>query len=236
MTGARSLLSAPLELKALTDDGTFEGLASTFGPPADLQGDVIEPGAFAASLAEHRSAGTMPSLLWHHDASDPIGRWDEIRETEAGLSVRGKFTLTVQQAAEAHALLKDGALNGLSIGFRVRESRTGDGDVGRVLTDIELIEISIVTLPANQRARITNVKAADFIHARRQLERFLRDSGISKSDATWIASGWTAPAQRDSEGDGSKALAGELRSAIRILESLTENLNGNPNERPSRAA
>ncbi|MCH7953732.1 MAG: HK97 family phage prohead protease, partial [Chloroflexi bacterium] len=111
-----------LEIKAVDDAGTFSGLASTFGPPADSFGDVIAAGAFKKTLAEHKANGTNPLLLWSHDTAEPIGKWLNIKETGDGLAVTGKLTLGVQKAKELHALLLDDAINGLSIGFTTIES------------------------------------------------------------------------------------------------------------------
>ena len=161
--GAPECLDVPFELKALstlrTDDGAelgvFEGLASTFGAP-DLSGDVIEPGAFRASLQRPRGV----KMLWQHDPRAPIGVWDRIAETGAGLSVKGRLVLDVQQAREALALLRAGALDALSIGFSVPKGGwTFDRDTAvRRLNRIDLWEISVVTFPANPEARIARVK------------------------------------------------------------------------------
>ena len=120
--GAPERLDVPFELKAIQtltgDDGVevgiFEGLASTFGN-RDMVGDVVEPGAFAATIAR---PGRI-KMLWQHDARAPIGVWEDIRETAAGLEVKGRLVLQVQRAREALALLKAGAVDALSIGFSV---------------------------------------------------------------------------------------------------------------------
>ncbi len=147
-----------LEVKFATDEaGTFEGYASLFGGKADSQGDVIAPGAFRTSLAEHKSNGSRPALLWQHDPSEPIGTWEIVREDAKGLFVKGRLTIETGKGGDAYALLKSGALNGLSIGYRVDASTARPG--GRLLTKLDLIEISLVTLPAASRARVTNVKS-----------------------------------------------------------------------------
>jgi HK97 family phage prohead protease len=144
----------PLEVKLAADTGLLEGYASTFGN-VDSYGDVIAPGAFMKSLAEHKSAGTMPALLWQHNADDPIGVWTDAREDERGLKVSGRLTLDTKRGAEARALVKDGAL-ALSIGFQTRDSASENGR--RVLKDIKLWEISLVTFPMLSGARVTGVK------------------------------------------------------------------------------
>jgi uncharacterized protein len=138
------------------DAGELSGIASVFGE-ADAYGDTIAPGAFAKSLSEHKAAGTRPLFFFNHNTDEIIGIWDEIRETAAGLEVKGRIVTETQRGREAHALLKAGALNGLSIGFRTRAAKNGNG--GRTLTEIDLVEISLVPLPAAKRARIHTVKS-----------------------------------------------------------------------------
>jgi HK97 family phage prohead protease len=141
---------------ASAEDGTFEGIASTFGE-VDMLGDAVAPGAFRKSLAQHRRVGRMPLLLWAHDLSAPIGRWLDVRETAQGLAVKGKLILDTVRGREAYALLKERALDGLSIGFRTVDAvRT---KTGRLLKEIDLAEISLVTLPALASARVHSVKS-----------------------------------------------------------------------------
>jgi HK97 family phage prohead protease len=145
------------------DDGVFEGYASLFG--AEDQGrDIVMPGAFALSLARMPAAEVR--MLFQHDPAQPIGVWEAIREDGRGLHVRGRLTLGVGRAREILALIRDGALDGLSIGFRtrkaVRDARTGL----RRLYEIELCEISLVTFPMLPSARVSAVKAAASTPAR----------------------------------------------------------------------
>lgn len=140
-------------------EGLFSGYASLFGGAPDAQGDVVAPGAFARTLNEHKAAGTAPLLLWQHDLSSPIGVWLDLHEDSAGLAVKGQLVLAASRGREAHALLKAGALDGLSIGYRVRAFDRRPGG-GRLLKDLDLIEISLVSLPAGARARVLDVKSA----------------------------------------------------------------------------
>ncbi|NDW34604.1 HK97 family phage prohead protease [Salipiger sp. PrR007] len=110
-----------LEIKALKETGEFEGYGSTFGGEPDSYGDVVAKGAFLENLADHRAKGTMPKMFWQHDASRPIGKWLEAEEDDHGLLMVGKLNMGVQQAKEAYALLKEGDIDGLSIGYRIRE-------------------------------------------------------------------------------------------------------------------
>ena len=134
-------------------NGTFTGYASVFGE-ADSFGDTIRPGAFRRAI-ETRSSG--PPMLWSHDPSQPIGTWTDMAEDTRGLKVTGRLITETARGAEAYALIKAGAVNGLSIGFRARKSERG-ANGRRVLTDVDLIEISLVTLPAASNARVTSVR------------------------------------------------------------------------------
>lgn len=214
-------LHVPFELKSVAtrraedgaEIGLFEGLAATFGN-RDLVGDVIEPGAFRASLARPERV----KMLWQHDPRAPIGVWERIDETADGLAVRGRLVLEVQRAREALALLKAGAVDALSIGFSVpRGGAVFDREKAlRRITRIELWEVSVVTFPANQRARIARVKAreADEVPpSEREFERFLvREAGFSRSQArVIIGSGYKAlQAERDA-GAGLDEVARRIR-------------------------
>lgn len=170
--------AAPIRLKAVAgEDGVFEGYGSVFSV-IDSVGDVVAPGAYAATLAQHASDGTRPKGLWQHDPSRPVLTWLEMREDERGLWCKGRLILDVQQAREAHALMKAGELDGLSIGFEATEvefARPEDyeakygsplppmawmaaGQQVRVLKAVDLWEVSLVTFPACAPARLTSVK------------------------------------------------------------------------------
>jgi HK97 family phage prohead protease len=142
---------------ALDADGVFEGYASLFGVP-DLGRDVVEPGAFAASLAARGASGVR--MLWQHDPAQPIGAWLSIREDQRGLRVRGRLALDVARAREVHALMRGKAVDGLSIGYRVERSRSDPSAKLRRLQRLDLWEISIVTFPMLPQARIAEVKKA----------------------------------------------------------------------------
>ncbi len=144
-------------LTRIEPDGAFEGYASLFRI-ADLGKDVVEPGAFRESLARRGAAGVK--LLWQHDPTEPIGRWIELREDTRGLYVRGRLSLAVARAREIHALMRDGAIDGLSIGFRSERARTEPRTGLRRLVKVDLWEISLVTFPMLPQARVSAVKAA----------------------------------------------------------------------------
>ena len=120
---------------------------------------MIAAGAFVGSLGAHKAAGTMPAMLWQHDADEPIGVWTEMTEDKKGLRVKGQLALETVRGKEAHALLKLGALNGLSIGFVSKQWAYDRESEVRTLTEIDLWEVSLVTFPANPKARVTHIKS-----------------------------------------------------------------------------
>ena len=148
-------LSHTLRLKSLENDGTFSGYASVFNY-VDLQQESIEKGAFTQSLKNWQDLDQFPKMLWQHDPKAPIGRWLEIREDAYGLFVKGQLLLDVQQGREAYTFLKEGVIDGLSIGFQILKARRGN--TGRTIQEIDLHEISLVTFAASPKAKITSLK------------------------------------------------------------------------------
>ena len=179
---ARQVRSCALEIRAVSDDGTIEGYGSVFGVRDDYD-DVIAAGAFVDSLKAHKAAGTMPAMLWQHDAEEPIGVWLEMTEDAKGLRVKGRLALETVRGKEAHALLKLGALNGLSIGFVSKEWAYDRDSEVRTLTEIDLWEVSLVTFPANEAARVQGVKTIELIDDLKSAEQYLRDVGLSRTEA-----------------------------------------------------
>lgn len=132
-----------------TQPGRFSGYAAVFAV-ADSGRDLIAPGAFSRTLATR----TKPPLLWQHDMTNPIGTIDQISEDNRGLFVSGRFSLGSQRGHDANSLVRDGALNGLSIGYRVTQSKRDTKRNLRILTEIDLVEISVVTFPMQPLARL----------------------------------------------------------------------------------
>lgn len=211
---------APARIDTVRTDGTFEGYASLFGH-ADLGGDIVAPGAFADSLAARGVAGIR--MLWQHDPDMPIGRWLELREDETGLFVRGKLTEGVARAREVRDLMRDGAVDGLSIGYRTVAARK-DAAGGRRLIKVDLWEISVVTFPMLPDARIRAVKGG-VLPSERDFERWLRrDVGLSRSQSRLVvAKGYRALAvTRDADGlqpAEAKALMRRIARATRLFQS-----------------
>lgn len=206
-----------LQVKDLSEDGTFEGYGSIFGN-VDTYGEKVMPGAFVESLAKHKREGSNVLMLWNHDSHQPIGVWEDLAEDAKGLWGKGRFLLDIQRAREVHTLAKAKAIGGLSIGYR-EEDTDQDGAV-RLLKKLNLYEISPVTFPANRRARIESVKSERMGEFARRLrdgdpmpikdfEDILRESGVPKSMAVAIASHGYAKAIR-SDSEGEKANPGDL--------------------------
>jgi hypothetical protein len=173
-------LDAPARLTDLADD-EFEGYASLFGVP-DGAGDVVARGAFTASLRK-RPPGKV-RMLYQHFAHEPLGVWEVIREDARGLYVKGRLVLDVTRAREVRSLLRDGALNGLSIGFRTVRATRGAGC--RILNEIELWEISVVTFPLLAGSAVTAVGRDDLAQnirsaTKRIASSALRDAHVVRS-------------------------------------------------------
>lgn len=226
---------APLEVKLLGNDsqcGAFEGYGAVFGN-MDSKGDVIEAGSFAASLLERKRTGRpLPPMLKMHGAAmgnvhEPIGVWEEMEEDASGLRVKGRLIgMDTEQGRWNYAQLRDGALRGLSIGFKARSFRRGSGKAGepaRYLKAVDLLEVSLVDDPANALAQVYSFKSA---FNPREVETALRDAGLSRADAVKGAAVFRDYLRRDGEGPGAErrddAGAAELVAAIkRATSTLT---------------
>ncbi|TNM65646.1 HK97 family phage prohead protease [Aliirhizobium smilacinae] len=154
---------ANLELAGITGDGTFAGYASVFGE-VDLGKDRIERGAFMNSLVARGAPGVR--MLYQHDPNEPIGAWKTIREDARGLYVEGVLSPGVGRSHEVFSLMKSGALDGLSIGFRTVKARTDAKTGVRRILEADLWEISVVTFPMLPSARVSDVKHARFFRDR----------------------------------------------------------------------
>lgn len=137
--------------------GVFEGYASVFGV-IDTGGDIVLPGAFARSLRKRGAGGVK--MLWQHKTDEPIGVWTSVEEDARGLKVAGRLDLSVARAREALSLMRSGAVDGLSIGFRALRAATDKSRGARRLLEIDLWEISLVTFPMLPQARVAYVKRA----------------------------------------------------------------------------
>lgn len=178
-----------LSVKAVDDDGLFSGYGSVFGE-VDSYREVVAPGAFAESLSQIAAKGRPVPVLWQHRSGEPIGVYTSLSEDARGLKVEGQLVLEVGRAKEAHALMKAGAVSGLSIGYYVREDSWDEKERIRTLKKVDLVEVSLVTFPANDDARVDTIKsklAHGALPTLPEFEQLLREAGFSKSQSAVIA-------------------------------------------------
>ena len=210
---------APLDIKSLDNEGTFTGYGAVFGNK-DSYGDIIVKGAFQNDLITKDAKSVK--LLWQHDSRQPIGVYDEIREDDNGLFVKGRLLINdVEKAKEAYALLKAGAISGLSIGYSINQGGSEMKDGALYLKALSLWEISIVTFPANDQANVSGVKSVD-CQTIRDFEHFLRDvGGFSLSQAKRLAAqGFKAAGvdQRDVDAQEEAELLAALTQFNQLLK------------------
>lgn len=190
-------IDLPFEVKEVGAKGTFAGYASVFGN-VDLGGDVVAKGAFAEYLSRIKSEDKRVPILWQHNSREPIGVFEELKEDDHGLFVRGQLLHEeVQRAKEAYALLKAKAITGMSIGYKTRDSAYDQVTGIRTLKKLDLPEASLVTFPMNEAATVTTVKAAadklgmllksDRMPTLPEFEDFLCEAGFSRSQAKAVA-------------------------------------------------
>jgi uncharacterized protein len=216
-------LGRPFTVKAVGDQGTFEGHGAVFDElhptsswrlPPDWQ-DRIIPGAFVTTLAKHRKGGTMPAMLYMHQRGNVIGAWREMGEDADGLKVSGRVALSAKAPSDVtfYELLQLGALNAMSIGFDVTKQVLDEKKKIRDIIELDLGELSIVDIPGISSARISDVKTADPARLKRTIEEALRDVGLSRQEAkAFIADGFKA--LRDAEPtDEANKVATTLRDA-----------------------
>lgn len=213
-------LDMPLTLKSVSDSGEFEGYGSVFGVK-DSYSDIVVPGAFLKSLNDWSGKGRLPALLWQHNMSEPIGVYTEMREDETGLYVKGRLLIDDDPLAKrAHAHMKAGSLSGLSIGYILNDWEYDRDKGGWLLKEIDLWEVSLVTFPANDEARISEVKSLlerGETPPPSKVERALREVGFSGSQAkAFMAKGYSAITPREAGAD----------EALQSLKSLMNRIEG----------
>lgn len=209
-----------LNLKSLTDKGQFCGYGSVFNV-VDKGGDIVAPGAFAESLDTWRKNGRAVPVLWQHDPGQPIGAWEDLKEDDYGLL--GDASLWLDEAPYArlaHKGMQTKTITGLSIGYRVKDYSVNQDTGVYTLQKLDLVEISVVTNPMNDDARVAGVKAmveAGRLPSLPEFEKFLREAGgFSKSQAVAVANGGLVKLLRgepgDTKGDDLKSLLDHIRS------------------------
>ena len=215
---------ADFELKAYSEDdddenkGMFEGYASVFGNK-DLGNDVVVAGAFKKSV---KSKGARKiKMLFQHDTKEPIGVYTKIQEDANGLRVQGQLAMNTQKGREVYELMKMGAIDGLSVGYRVDAKGYSYDERGkkRMLKEVDLMEISAVTFPMNPKARINSVKGEG--RSVREWEGFFRDEGgLSRSESKVAANAVSHALDQREVGDGQKEVIDSMAKLTKILKGV----------------
>lgn len=204
------------QIKSVSDKGEIEGYGSVFGV-VDSVNDIVAKGAFANSIRLHKAEGTSPKMLWQHDPAQPCGIWTEFDEDQHGLRLKGQLLLETRIGKEAYEFTKTRAVDGMSIGFKtIRYEYQTETDI-RVLTEVDLWEVSLVTFPALRSARVTAVKSE---LTERRVEEILRDVGFSQKQAKAMTAAWkTIVPHRD--GGGRDATTESIQGSLnKLLASM----------------
>ncbi|MFQ1017467.1 HK97 family phage prohead protease [Gilliamella sp. Occ3-1] len=209
-------LDIPFEIKSISDTGAFTGYGSVFGVK-DSYSDIVIKGAFANSLNKWKEKGRLPALLWQHKMDEPIGYYTKMVEDDNGLYLEGQLLIDDDPLAKrAHAHMKAKSLSGLSIGYILNDYDYDKEKSAFILKDIDLWEVSVVTFPANDEARIDNVKSifeSGDIPPPKEIERVLRDVGLSRTQAkAFMSEGYSSLKQRD--------VSNSEENALKILKSI----------------
>ncbi len=214
--------SFDFDVKSVDDSGTFTGYGSVFGN-VDGGNEVVVKGAFTKSLVARAAKGRKLPILWQHRSGEPIGVYESVKEDDHGLLMSGRLLINdVQRAKEAYALLKAGAVTGMSIGYGVLDDHVDSKTRVRYLKELQLEETSIVTFPMNDAARIEVVKSMDHIlKAGRmpslpEFEDFLCEAGFSKTQAKAVAGKGLRHLLDRCEADGSSSEALQVLKGFRL--------------------
>ena len=210
----------PMEVKEISKTGEFSGYLSVFNN-IDSYRDIVLPGAFKESLDEWSEKGRLPPILWQHRGDQPIGPFTKMEEDEHGLYVEGILLLEdVQTAREAHSLIKNKVVSGMSIGFETKIEEWDKDEQVRKLHKLKLWEGSIVTFPANDEAQIDSVKSIiqhGQLPDKPTFEKLLCEAGFSKSQAKAVTNhGLSYLLQREAEGGGDQT-ADQWLAALKTL-------------------
>jgi HK97 family phage prohead protease len=207
-----------LEVKGVSDAGLFEGYASTYGE-RDFGGDIVVAGAMTKSIKARGPKGIR--MFADHDPRKRIGVWTEFTEDEKGLFVKGRLLLEKQDGKDAYIDLREGALDGLSIGFSVKSDSYDGRRKARMLKEIDLREISLVSFPMNDGARVTRVKSLLEIKTIREFEEALINGTLpalsAKEAKALLAGGFKAIRSERDAGEVSAELAEIIRRNTQLL-------------------
>lgn len=213
----------PFECKALGATGEIEGLGAAFGNK-DQGGDIIEAGAFAESLDEHKKAGTMPNMFWAHNIMEPVGHFTKMEENKKGLAVNGQVWIGkgIPKAEQAYLMASNPGEKGFSIGYQTIVSENDAAKKATILKKIKVREVSITPYPMNKRALITSVKSMmedlNKKYTVRDLEKILRDADFSNQEAkAFLAAVKTAYDEESREAIASSA---EFKSVMESIRNI----------------
>jgi len=211
-------IDTPFEIKEILPSGAFIGLGSVYGN-IDEGSDIVAPGAFAQSLLDVGNKTRSIKMLWQHRSGEPIGTYPQLKDTPAGLECHGKIVTQTQRGAEAHELMKAGAIDGLSIGGFTRADSYDQKAGVRTITQFELWEISVVTFPMNGAARIGAVKGIEEIGDLSGAELYLREAGgISRSEAKALVGRIAAVVRREAGTAQQDDASPELKAITQLLQ------------------
>ncbi|MBD1224945.1 HK97 family phage prohead protease [Acinetobacter seifertii] len=211
-----------MQEQTVQEDGFFSGYLAVFNN-IDSHGDVIRKGAFLKTIEEWNSKGKYPAIFWNHDPDEPIGVFTLMREDEKGLYVEGRLLISdIVRAKSTYALMKVKAIDGMSIGYITIQATQDPQTMIRELLELELVEGSIVAFPSNPNSLISSVKSKlqdGELPSLPEFEKFLRESGFSKTQATVIASKGLRHLLSESEGENEKA--NSISNALNILRGIS---------------
>lgn len=211
-----------MQEQTVQEDGFFSGYLAVFDN-IDSHGDVIRKGAFLKTIDEWKAKGKYPAIFWNHDPDEPIGVFTLMREDEKGLYVEGRLLiLDIVRAKSTYALMKVKAIDGMSIGYITIQATHDPQTMIRELLELELVEGSIVAFPSNPNSLISSVKSKlqdGELPSLPEFEKFLRESGFSKTQATVIASKGLRHLLSESEGENEKAKS--ISNALNILRGIS---------------
>lgn len=208
------------------EEGTFTGYASTFTDIPDSYGDVVDKGAFKKTIKEEKS---RIKILWNHSVMEPIGKPIEMAEDDTGLLVKGKLTLGVQRAKEILALMKDGVINEMSIGYDTITEAIVKGI--RHLKEVKLYDVSPVTFAANPTAAILDVKAVENAIRNDNIEPIQEALKSLQALLGQLSKSTQEPASTTLEPDDGDPEAAELDAAIAKIEAWNEGFDAREAER-----
>lgn len=213
---ANKTLDFDFEVKEVTPAGNFTGYGSVYSV-VDQGGDIVAPGAFAESLSAMMAKNKMPAMLFGHQAGQlPVGAYQSVKEDPAGLWLDGNLATDTQRGGDLHKLMKMKAISGLSIGFVTRDDSYDRVTGVRTIKKADLWEVSLVNFPMNDAARVQSVKSIELIEDLKYAEQYLRDAGLSRTEAKAFIARVKSLGPRDAGEDDMKQLRDSILKSRRF--------------------